>query len=84
MKVARAYGTRPEIFIRVSWDCLIRLSSPSMSTTARLDIEARIIAGERIVASDIDRARLTHAKPDRSALRHVTCSVKNMNHGATC
>ena len=70
MKVARAYGDRPEIFTRLSWDCLVRLSSPSMSTTARRDIEARIIAGEKIVASDIDRARLAHAaKPDHPARR---------------
>src|ERR1035437_2354116 len=67
MKVARAYGTRPEIFTRLSWDCLVRLSSPSMSATARQAIEARVIAGEKIVASDIVRARgtLKNGRPPR-------------------
>jgi hypothetical protein len=67
MKVARAFGTRPAIFTRLSWDCLVRLSSPSMSATARQAIEARVIAGEKIVASDIVRARgtLKNGRPPR-------------------
>ena len=57
-RVARAYaGGRDEIIARLSWDCLVRLSSPSMPATARQAIEARVIAGENIVASDIVRAR---------------------------
>ena len=46
-----------EIITRLSWDCLVRLSSPSMPAMARQAIEARVIAGENIVASDIVRAR---------------------------
>jgi hypothetical protein len=61
MKVARLYGGRDEIITRLSWDCLRRLAATSMPATARQAIEAKVIAGEKIVASDIDRARQAHA-----------------------
>jgi hypothetical protein len=32
-----------EIITRLSWDCLVRFSSPSMPATARQAIEARVI-----------------------------------------
>jgi hypothetical protein len=66
-KVARLYAGRDEIITRLSWDCLVRLSSPSMPAAARQDIKTRVIAGEKIVASDIVRARgqLTSGRPQR-------------------
>jgi hypothetical protein len=57
MKVARAYGTRPEIYSRLSWDALVHLSSPSLPAAARVALEHGIVAGERIGASEIRAAR---------------------------
>jgi hypothetical protein len=48
MKVARVYGKRPEIFSRLSWNALLRLSSPALPSVAREALERRIVAGERI------------------------------------
>jgi hypothetical protein len=75
MKVARAYGTRPEIFTRLSWNALVMLASPSMPAAVRQDLEARILAGEPIGAPQIRRARgkLRSGRPrrpsDQPALR---------------
>jgi hypothetical protein len=49
-RVARLYAARPEIFTRLSWDCLVHLAAPSLSAEARRGFEARILGGERIVA----------------------------------
>ena len=67
MKVARAYGTRPEIYQRMSWEGLLQLASPTMPAPVRQRLEARILAGEKIVASDIVRARgtLKNGRPPR-------------------
>ena len=62
--MARAYGTRPEIFTRLSWNALVLLSSPTMPAPVRQDLEARILAGQSIGAPDIVRARGT-LKPGR-------------------
>jgi hypothetical protein len=69
MKVARAFGTRPEIYRRLSWEGLLQLSSPTMPAPVRQRLEARILAGEKIVASDIVRARgtLKTGRPRRPA-----------------
>jgi hypothetical protein len=42
-----------------------------LGTPIRHDLETQIIAGEKIVASDIDRARQAHAQrqPDQPARR---------------
>ena len=61
MKVARAYGTRPEIFTRLSWNALVLLSSQAMPASVRQNLEARILAGESIGGPDIHRARQAHA-----------------------
>jgi propanediol dehydratase large subunit len=65
MKVARIYAGRNEITTRLSWDCLVRLASASMPAAARRELEARLVAGEKIVASDIVRARQAHAATER-------------------
>jgi hypothetical protein len=57
MKVARAYGDRPEVFTRVSWNALLLLSSPTMPPAVREGLEARILAGEPISGPDIVHAR---------------------------
>ena len=59
MKVARAYGAKPEIYRRLSWEGLLQLASPTMPAPVRQRLEARILAGEKVVASDIVRARGT-------------------------
>jgi hypothetical protein len=71
MKAARVYGTRPEIFTRLSWNALLHLASPAIPTAAREKLEARIQAGERIGGPQIRRARLAHAQrqPDQLAPR---------------
>lgn len=57
MKVARAYGTRPEIFTRLSWNALLYLASPALPAAAREALERRIVAGERVGAPEIRAAR---------------------------
>jgi hypothetical protein len=57
MKVARAYGTRPEIFTRLSWNALLHLASPALPAAAREALERRILAGERIGAPEIRAVR---------------------------
>ena len=39
----------------------MRLSSPTLPAPARQGLEARILAGETVVATDIVRARQAHA-----------------------
>jgi hypothetical protein len=65
--VAKRYGSRPEIFRRVGWRPLVQLSSPSLSTSARMRFEARILAGEDIRGVAVKRAcgRLPSARPGR-------------------
>lgn len=57
MLVARLYAGRSEIVDRLSWGALFRLSSPTTPLSVRQAIEARVITGEKIVASDPVRAR---------------------------
>jgi hypothetical protein len=57
MKVARRYGERPEISNKLSWNALAALSSPTRSDDVRAALEARILAGEKIGAPEIRRAR---------------------------
>ncbi len=68
MRVARAYGGRPEIYRRLSWKALRDLSSPTMPALVRQDLEARILAGQRIGAPQIRRARgqLKPGRPKRA------------------
>jgi hypothetical protein len=41
MKVARAYGTRPEIFTLLSWNALVMLASPTIPPAVRQDVRIR-------------------------------------------
>jgi hypothetical protein len=68
-RVARAYGERPEVYRRLSWEGLIQLSSPTLPSSLRQDLERRILAGERISGPDIIRAR--NGRP-RRAQHHQT------------
>src|ERR1035437_3684291 len=69
MKVARAYGARPEIYRRLSWIALFELSSPKMSPAVRQRLEGRILAGESVTAPQIRQARgrLKGGSPRRQA-----------------
>lgn len=73
MKVARAYGTMPEVFARLSWNALLHLASPALPAAAREALEGRIVAGERIGAPEIRAARgaLRTGGPRRQAERRM-------------
>lgn len=68
-RAARVYGDRPDIYRRLSWDALLTLSSTP--APVRADLERRILAGERIGAPQIRRARQAHVRrqPDLPAAR---------------
>ena len=73
MRVARLYGRRWEITSRLSWAALVELSL-SIPQSLRRELEASIIAGKRIGAPEIRRARgrLKSGRPkqtDQPALR---------------
>jgi hypothetical protein len=57
MRAARVFGTKPEIYGRLSWNALVLLSSPTMSMSVRQDLEARIVAGESVGGPEIVRVR---------------------------
>jgi hypothetical protein len=52
-RVAQAYGDRPQIYRRLSWDALEQLASRSVKGVVRAILEQRILAGERVGADDI-------------------------------
>lgn len=65
MQVARLYADRPDITSRLAWDALKKLSAPSLPASIRQDLEAALLAGKRVVAGDILRARKLHPRtPD--------------------
>jgi hypothetical protein len=73
MRVARLYGRRWEITSRLSWAALVELSL-SIPQLLRRELEANIIAGKRIGAPEIRRARGRHKsgrpkRADQPALR---------------
>lgn len=58
MRVARMYGTRPEIYrSNVAWQTLAELSATCLSPAHRRDFERRIVAGEPVRAKEIAAAR---------------------------
>ena len=71
MKVARLYGHRPEIYKRTTWQVLAYLASPKLTAATRLRFETAIIAGKKVRAKDVKRARGRLPKgvgePDRMA-----------------
>jgi hypothetical protein len=66
MRVARMYGGRPEIYRALSWNTLLELSSPQMSTKVRQALEARIVAGETVAAAKVHQA---HGRLKGSSLK---------------
>jgi hypothetical protein len=74
MRVARLYSGRWEITCRLSWAALVELSSSSIPKSLRRELEAKIIAGKRVGAAAIRRARATlktgrPKRADQPALR---------------
>jgi hypothetical protein len=57
MRAARAYGSRPDIYRRLSWAALLALSSQAMPGEVRNTLEERIRSGERVAAHEIRAAR---------------------------
>jgi hypothetical protein len=57
MQVARMYGDNDVIINRMRWPALVALASLSLAPGVRQQFERRIIAGERIGAAEIRRAR---------------------------
>ena len=55
-RVARAYGDRRDITSRLNWAALVALADAP--EPIRQGFEERVLAGERVVANDIRRARL--------------------------
>ena len=74
--MARLYGGRPAIFTRLRWVALVALSSPTLSDAVRAGLEARIIAGEKIGAPEIRRARGGPLRSGRPTQRVVGRSHK--------
>jgi hypothetical protein len=64
MSVARLYSKRPEIFTKLSWNALVCLAATGLTDAVRANLEQRVIAGERIGAPEIRRAR---GAPQRSS-----------------
>jgi hypothetical protein len=58
MRVARLYGSRPEIYGAVGWRALVELASTTTPEAQREKLEARILDGERISGTEVIRARL--------------------------
>jgi hypothetical protein len=56
-RVNRLHGARPDIYRGVGWRALVELASQATRGSARLELEARIIAGERVNGVEIIRAR---------------------------
>jgi hypothetical protein len=68
VRIAQAYGQRPEIYRRASWECLFQLSCPSLPAAARRRFEAAIVAGREVTGVQIARARgkvSTSGRPGR-------------------
>jgi hypothetical protein len=61
MRVARRYGSRPEIYGTVGWRALVELASTTTPEALREKFEARILAGERVAGAEIIRTRCTRA-----------------------
>jgi len=57
LQVAKAYGQRPEVFSRLSWNALIALASPTLPAAVREALETRIKAGQRVGAPEVRAAR---------------------------
>jgi hypothetical protein len=67
VRVAKVYGDKPAITARTDWKTLTTLASPRLPAADRQRFEARILSGERVLASEIRRARgcLPSGRPRR-------------------
>jgi hypothetical protein len=61
-RVARIYSAKPEITERLTWHALAELALP-MPDDTREKLEARILAGQRLEATEIRRARGSCGQP---------------------
>jgi hypothetical protein len=61
MRVSRAFGQRPDVYRRLSWQGLVELSAASMPWNIRRRLETAIMTGTKMTAVQIRRARLAHA-----------------------
>jgi hypothetical protein len=57
MRVARVYSGRSENYRAIGWRALVELASQATPDSVRLEIEARIMAGERVTGKEIIRGR---------------------------
>jgi hypothetical protein len=55
-RVAQAYGSKSQVYRRLSWDALDQLASRSVTGAIRAMLEQRILAGEHVTADDIRSA----------------------------
>ena len=71
MKVAKVYGNRPEIYGRLSWQCLVELASRSLPASARTRFETSLIAGKEVTAKEVRtaRSRRCQARPGARIMR---------------
>jgi hypothetical protein len=69
VSVARCYAEREDIFTRASWPVLVELALSSTSEKIRQEFELKILAGEKVFATDIRRARgPTRRRPQAQAM----------------
>jgi hypothetical protein len=54
---ARAYAGKPEIYQKLSWNALAALASPTLPEDVRIKLEQQVLAGRKIGAADVRRAR---------------------------
>ncbi|MDE5454036.1 hypothetical protein GWE18_14395 [Bradyrhizobium sp. CSA112] len=77
MRISRRYGERPEIFRKVGWRGLVELASSATSEAQRRELEARILAGERVNGAEIIRPSATiGVRTPRSASADAACRAK--------
>jgi hypothetical protein len=67
MRIARLYGQRPEIYRRLSYQALVELTARSLPWHLRRRFEVAIMAGTKVTASQIRRARQAQATSRRPA-----------------
>jgi hypothetical protein len=61
-RVGRLYGARPDIYRGVGWRALVELASQATPEPVRLELEARILAGERVNGAEIIRTRVVRGR----------------------
>ncbi|WP_298106492.1 hypothetical protein [Bradyrhizobium sp.] len=68
IRVAQVYSGRADIYLKVrNWKVLAALSSPRLPASKRVSFESSIIAGEKISAAEVERARSQRRPRESSA-----------------